>query len=67
MKKPAPERLRAAMLDEMESGEILERALTYSREYAASVRNQRVFPGEAALEGLKAFDEALPGGAGDAL
>ena len=62
-----PESVRAAMFDEMQAGAVLERALAHGREYAASIRNQRVFPDEAALAGLDAFDETLPDGPGDAL
>ena len=67
MEKTMPESVRAAMFDEMQAGAVLERALAHGREYAASIRNQRVFPDEAALAGLDAFDETLPDGPGDAL
>jgi len=67
MKKTVPGSLHAAMFDEMQTGEILERAAAYAREYAAAVCEQRVFPDEQALERLNAFDEALPDGTSDAL
>jgi len=67
MKKPDSAGLQAAMFDDMQTGEILERALRYGREYAAAVCEQRVFPDEEALEGLSAFDETLPDGPSDAL
>lgn len=67
MGKSTENRVQDVMFEEMGSGEIITRAAQYGREYAASVREQRVFPDETALKALDAFDEAMPEGPGDAL
>ena len=50
-------------MDDVLFGIAQERAL----DYLANVYDRRVFPDAAAIEGLKAFDEALPDSPQDAL
>lgn len=55
------------MFAEQRSGDLLQRAVVHARAYSTRVFDQRVFPDEAALAGLGAFDEPLPDGPGDGL
>jgi glutamate/tyrosine decarboxylase-like PLP-dependent enzyme len=67
MKKRDAAHLQDAMFEEVQAGEILERALKHAREYSTSVRERRVYPDDAALQALERFDEPLPETPGDAI
>ncbi|MGH7740847.1 MAG: pyridoxal phosphate-dependent decarboxylase family protein [Candidatus Eiseniibacteriota bacterium] len=52
--------LQQEMLKQLGSRELFDQAAAYAREYMGGVLERRVYPDEAALAGLAAFDEALP-------
>ena len=59
--------LQEKMFDELRSGEVLDRAGHYTRDYLSSALERHVFPTEEALEALEQFDEEMPGGTSNAL
>ena len=55
-----PQQVQDAMLAQVGSTELFERARAYACEYMDGIRERRVFPDGRALDGLQVFDEPLP-------
>lgn len=59
-KNNSTDNIRERMFHEMEDKHIFDLVREYAFEYADNSRGRNVFPTPEAIEGLKAFDEALP-------
>src|SRR5664279_2156110 len=59
-KNNSTDNIRGRMFHEMEDKHIFDMVREYAFEYADNAPGRNVFPTPEAIEGLKAFDEALP-------
>ena len=61
-----PDTIQTKMAAEQRSKSLFQQAQAFAFEYADGAAERNVFPTDAALQGLAAFDEGLPQHSGDA-